>query len=435
MLAAGLGLLLAAAPSPSTALGTGAARPVGAGDGPDLAAVAATLRSGAPETAQQPAADPLVVYLMTMGPGELIEERFGHNAIWIRDTVAGTDRLYNFGMFSKDQQNFYWNFTKGRPQYWLDVWSLDATLRVYASRRRTVEVQELALTAAQKGELAANLAFNASPENRTYTYDYYLDNCSTRVRDALDRVLGGVLRRATEGVPAEGSFRFHTQRSITNNPWLYLGILAAMGPRADAPRDQWDEMFLPEKVQERVRELTVVGDDGREVPLVVREATLLAFDAWQVEPAPPDWTWPLLGVGLLLAAAVASGLLRGGWGVPGRVLAGVIAVTAMLGGALLLFLWWFTDHVMTDRNANVLLLSPLAVTVPVLLAGRGGSRRWQHLALVGSGLAVLGGVLGAANLWQDNREVAALVLPPLLAAIVVAVAVSRRRAAAPPLPR
>lgn len=434
MLAAGLGLLLAAAPF--------AARPVGASDGPGVVVAAAARESGAPRTTRQLAQspgrggdDPFVVYLMTMGPGELVEERFGHNAIWIRDTVAGIDRLYNFGMFDYDQPNFYWNFIKGRPQYWLDVWSLETTLRVYAARQRAVEVQELALTAAQKAELAANLARNANPEHRTYNYDYYLDNCSTRVRDALDRVLGGALRRATEGVPGEGSFRFHTQRSITSNPWLYLGILAAIGPRADQPRDQWDEMFLPEKVQERVRELTVTADDGREVPLVVREATLLEFDTWHVEPAPPDWTWPLLGIGLLLAGLIASGLVRGGWGVPGRVLAGVVAVAAVLGGTLLLFLWWFTDHVITDRNANVLFLSPLAVAVPVLLLGRGGALRWQRLALVAAGLGGLGGLLAATNLWQDHREVAALMVPPLLAAITVAVVVSRRRAAAPTGPR
>mgnify|MGYP002624435811 FL=1 len=199
-----------------------------------LAATPLAARQQGPSSAP---ADPLVVYLMTMGPGEAIYERFGHNAIWVRDTVAGTDRIYNFGMFDFQQENFYWNFAKGRPRYWLDTWSLEGTMRVYSATRRTVEVQELALTAAQKADLAASLAFNANPENRTYTYDYYLDNCSTRVRDALDQVLGGALRRATEGVPGEGSFRFHTQRSTTNDPWMYLGILAAMGPRADAPRD------------------------------------------------------------------------------------------------------------------------------------------------------------------------------------------------------
>lgn len=399
------------------------------------AAAPLVTRPMAAQLDNQPDGSRYQVYLMTMGPGELIEERFGHNAIWIRDTVAGTDRLYNFGMFDYNQPNFYWNFTKGRPEYWLDVWSLEGTLRVYASRQRTVEVQELALTAAQKAELAASLAENADPSNRAYRYDYYLDNCSTRVRDALDRVLGGALRASTESRSGEGSYRFHTQRSITNNPWLYLGILAAMGPRADQRLNMWDEMFLPEKVQDRVRELRVRDESGREVPLVIRESTLLQFDAWHVEPAPPNWSPRLLGIGVLMALVIATGSLRGFAGAPGRVLGGVLGVVLCLGGALLLFLALFTNHVMTDWNGNVLLFTPLAVLIPFVMAGKGGRAARVLLAAAVAGASLWGVVAFVVPAIQEAREVVALLLPPILASGGVALLISRRRAAAPSAPR
>ncbi|HRP08502.1 MAG TPA: DUF4105 domain-containing protein, partial [Gemmatimonadales bacterium] len=210
--------------------------------------VDAQASGGEPPAARQQAAD-LQVFLMTMGPGHEVWERFGHNAIWIRDTVQGLDLIYNFGMFDSFAPGFVTNFIKGRPFYWLAAFDLRTTLAQYDAARRRIEVQELALPRSARAELAYALAENARPNNREYRYDYFLDNCSTRIRDALDAALGGALRSHAEGRPAEGNFRWHTQRSISNDPLMYLGILAGLGSRVDQPIDQWAEMFLPAKVQ------------------------------------------------------------------------------------------------------------------------------------------------------------------------------------------
>jgi hypothetical protein len=381
----------------------------------------------------------LQVFLMTMGPGARIEERFGHNAIWIRDSVSGQDLIYNFGMFDWEAPNFTWNFAMGRPEYWLDAWDLDLTMRVYDRAQRQVEIQELALPDAVKADLAARLAQNALPANRAYRYDYFLDNCSTRVRDVLDAVLGGALRRHTEGVAAEGTYRWHTQRSISNNPWLYLGILAGQGMRVDAPLDQWGEMFLPAKLQERVRELRVTDALGRDVPLVRREATILPHSTHSVEPTRPDWTWPLLGIGAALALLIGSGALRGVAGAAGRATAIAWSVLLGVGGVVLAFLWFVTDHVFSGNNLNLLLFTPLAFALTwMLVRGTPGGtteRGAGPLAVFAVASVLVGGVLGLFNAEQQNRELAALMLLPSLAAFVLAVVLSRRRAAALPGPR
>lgn len=398
--------------------------------------VLAQAAEGAPRVArpqqasqQFPQQPSLQVFLMTMGPGSQVWERFGHNAIWIRDTVQGTDLIYNFGMFDFGAPGFVTNFVKGRPLYWLAAFDLRTTLAQYDAAGRWIEVQELALPQERKAELAFALAENARPDNREYRYDYFLDNCSTRIRDALDAVLGGALREHTTGRLAEGNFRWHTQRSISNDRFMYLGILAGLGPRVDQPIDQWEEMFLPAKVQERVRELRVVGEDGLEVPLVLREATLLPDDTWQVEATPPDWSLRLLAVGSVLALAILSGLIHGGIGVPGRVLAGAWGTFVALGGALLLFLWLATNHVMTAWNHNLLLLSPFAIAVPWLLVRRRGEG-WRRCALLAALLAVLGTTLAVAGVGQHNREIAALTTPATIAAVLVAVKLIPRRAGA-----
>jgi hypothetical protein len=300
--------------------------------------------------------------------------------------------------------------------------------------QRRVEVQELALNTAQKGQLAFLLAQNALPENREYRYDYFLDNCSTRVRDILDVVLGGALRRGSEGREAEGTLRWHTQRSVSNNAGLYLGILAGLGPRVDQPIDQWTEMFLPAKVQERVRELRVVDDRGLEVPLVLRETTLLDINRFAVEPTQPDWSLRLFGISILIALLIRTGAARGPAGIAGRVVTGAWGLLASLGGLVLLFLWLFTNHEMSAWNNSILLFSPLGVVLLLLLVRRRQAGWVNTLGLIYVGMVLLGASLGWTEIAQDSRELVALMTLPSLAAAWVAFDINRRRAAVPLTP-
>ena len=369
------------------------------------------------------------VYLVTMGPGETVYERYGHNAIWVRDTVDGTDIVYNYGTYdfghsATETARFVGRFAMGRPQYWLGTMTMARAVEIYTYFKRDVELQQLALPAAKRIELAQLLATNALPENRVYTYDYFLDNCSTRVRDMLNRVLDGALQEATTGVPAEGSFRFHTHRSLTNDPPMYLGILLALGPAADAPLDQWGEMFLPAKLQERMRELRVPGEDGRELPVVAREVRLLEMGVYRVEAAPPTWGGWLLLVGSAAALLILTGRAEGPAGVAGRVAATVWLSLAGIGGMVLLFLWFATNHVASAWNHNLFFLTPLAF----LMFGTVWSERKREAGGWGTRAAVLTIVLvGVGTVLaffpnyggQWNLQVAALVAPPAVASALL----------------
>lgn len=400
--------------------------------------VGLVLALAAPPAAAQGGGESLQAFLVTMGPGAAVFERFGHNAIWIRDTTTGLDLVYNYGTFDFDEPGFVGRFVFGKPRYWLALDTMEGTLRNYAYRQRDVVVQELALLPGKRAELAMRLAENILPENRTYTYDYYLDNCSTRVRDMLDVVLGGALRRATEGTAGEGTLRFHTQRSVSNDPSMYLGILAAMGPRTDAPLDQWGEMFLPAKVQERVRELTVPDSAGNAVPLVVREDTLLAMDVHAVEPTRPDWSGQLFLIGLLIGALSLTGLRPGGAGLAGRITATTWLIVSSVGGLVLLFLWLGTAHVATRGNWNVALLNPIGLLVVPLLWRRRATiapNRWE---LVVGSLYVGGlfsGLVAIVAGGQSTGEILALAFLPGLVVYSVAFLISFRRAPTPPTPR
>src|SRR5262249_27648609 len=135
--------------------------------------------------------------LVTFGPGEEVWERFGHNAILIRDRDAHIARLYNYGMFDFAQENFFLNFARGRMLYRISVSDPADDYPVYRDEGRWIVEQDLNLTAAQRTRLRDYLEWNARPQNAQYRYDYFTANCSTRVRDALDAAVDGAIKAQT----------------------------------------------------------------------------------------------------------------------------------------------------------------------------------------------------------------------------------------------
>jgi hypothetical protein len=364
----------------------------------------------------------LRVYLMTMGPGALVWERFGHNAIWIHDPATPPDTAYNYGLFDFRQENFLLRFIRGQMWYWMGGFPAEPYLRTYVRDNRSVWLQELNLTPAARLELREFLRWNERPEHRFYHYDYYDDNCSTRVRDALDRVLGGAIKSQTQGLPTGTTYRFHTQRLTANDPPIFTGLLLALGPGVDRPISAWEEMFLPLALREHARRVVVPGPGGSRVPLVAGERTLFQSTAAQPPAVPPAWLpwYLLLGAGIGGAAALL-GAAAARRSVGGRVGLGLLAmiwgVVGGLGGAVLAVLWGLTDHVMAYRNENLLQLNPLLLGLPVLVPlalsrGRAAARwaRWLSLTLVG--LSAAGFVLQALpGLDQVNGSIIALFLP------------------------
>jgi hypothetical protein len=363
----------------------------------------------------------LTVSVMTMGPGAMVWERFGHNAIWIHDPVQGTDLTYNYGLFDFRQQNFILRFVRGQMWYWMAGFPAERYLEEYKRNNRSVWVQELDLPPRARLRLQQFLAWNALPENRFYHYDYYRDNCSTRVRDAIDRVVNGALRRATAAVPVAASYRFHTQRLTANDPLIYTGLLLAGGEGVDRPLTAWEEMFLPLKLREHLRRVTIPGPDGRPVPLVKSERTIFLSTAPSPPDSPPDWLPAYLLVGstigalawLLSRGARRNAVARAGFLL---VVAGW-ALLAGLAGTVLAGLWGLTDHVMAYRNENLLQMLPLALFILPFLFGavRGSPARGRAAFAVAVTVAALSALGLVAKLlpWFDqlNGSVIALALP------------------------
>lgn len=381
--------------------------------------------SGAPTGALtgEPGSE-LTIYLVTMGQGDAIWEKFGHNAIWVHDPVAGTDVAYNWGMFDFNEADFIPRFLKGSMRYWMGAYPAEPMLAAYARMNRSVWVQELALTPAQRRELRDFLVWNAQPENAYYHYDYFRDNCSTRARDALDRVLGGRIRAAFDTVATGTSYRWHMRRLTQGALPLYTGMNLILGEPGDRPISAWEEMFLPMKLRDYVRDLRVPGPDGTLRPLVAAEREVFVAER-EPEPTAPAALEPrylLLGVVLggvlaLLARAAArgSGAARTGFATVGTLW----CLLAGFAGLIMVLTWTVTDHVFMYRNENLLQLSPLSLILVValpryVLRGRSAATAWYTTAAVAA-LAVLGLVLQLLPaFFQANGEIIALALPAQL---------------------
>ncbi|HEX2203127.1 MAG TPA: DUF4105 domain-containing protein [Longimicrobium sp.] len=378
-----------------------------------------------------PADTGLQVALVTMGQGDQVWERFGHNALWIYDPATGEDAVYNYGVFDFNSPGYWSRFMKGDWLYMLGIDGMRRTLYVYQYFNRTVEAQWLNLTPAQKLELKSFLETNARPENRDYLYDYFRDNCSTRIRDALDRVLGGRLKAATAGQPTGTTYRWHSDRLVAEDPVVQFGLAGGLGPRADRPIDEWEEMFLPFKVRDQVREIRVPGVDGRPVPLVAREEVLFQAAGRAPEAAKPParLPWYVL-IGATLAAALAFLGIRTMHSGAARFLFSALSAFWLLfsgtGGVILLALWTMTNHRIAYANENLFQLSPLALPLVLLLPSLAYGARWaakpaKALAAAVALSSLLGFVLQVLpGLDQVNGQIIALALPVNLALAWVA---------------
>jgi hypothetical protein len=361
--------------------------------------------------------DNLTVYALTFGPGDHPFFKFGHNAILIQPAnVQGL--VYNFGTFAFDSPSLIPKFLRGKFMYWLSVAGVDDTLESYASANRSILAQELDLTPAQRWNLWEALRINARPENREYLYDYFYDNCSTRVRDAIDRAVGGRVRAAGQE-PMPMTFRGHALR-MTADLWPEaVGINIGLGRSADIPLNRWDESFLPERLAELLRSAKTADATG-EKNLVKSERVL--FQAMRPpKPAqPPSWTLYFLLVGLALGSLL-FGMGRLGRVAVARVLLGCVA--SLLGlafgfiGLALVCLWAFTNHRIAHSNANIFQFAPwslglLGYGVGVAL-GWPRATKWAQFLALSAVAASLAGLLCKAwpGLSQSNGPFIVLCLP------------------------
>lgn len=364
----------------------------------------------------------LDISVLTFANGEVLWERFGHNALVVGDAATGQRLAYNWGVFDFDQPNFLTRFLTGDTRYWLAVYPADLMYAEYVAADRSARLQNLDLTNVQKAALAEFVAWQALEENRYYRYDYYLDNCSTRVRDAIDRVLGGVVATALRNVPERPTTWREQTALVTDGDWPALaGIHVALGRNADKPLTRWHEGFMPGLLADHLATVQVPTGDGNVRPLVRRDTVLFTSAR-----APLPERAPFRGFAALVLGAFLGGLVfaLGLWRAKGSRAALIILRTIATGwyliggllGTALLLAGTVTKHApYMGSNGSLFQVHPLLLVLACLAPFAAGTSRaariFAPLALLVAALSLLGFLLQLTLLAQDSGLVVAVTVP------------------------
>lgn len=316
--------------------------------------------------------------IITCTPGPDLYSLFGHTAIRFQDTVNGKylDLVYNYGTFIFDE-DFYVKFTRGKLDYVLSREKFGEFQQEYIMTGRGIYEQDLMLSQDERQKLFDLLEENAAPENRTYRYDFFYDNCATRVRDAIIRATTGNSQPDGLGYvfvpqsqlesnsrinfsyvyPQEFTFRHAIQNYLQYQPWSDFGIDLALGMPCDRVMEKNQCMFLPDSL---MRDFNYAIYQNAQ--LTARTNEILPQE---YEPANDTLFTPLIVMAIVLAVHMVFLLFiekKRKISLSSRF---IFLVTGLL-GLLIVFLWFFTDHQATKWNLNILWANPLNILLAFL---------------------------------------------------------------------
>ena len=351
------------------------------------------------------------ISILTIGPGAELYDKFGHSAFRINDPATGQDVVFNYGVYDFDTPNFYTKFAQGKLLYQLGVSYYQPFFESYVAQNRWIKEQTLNLTVSEKQAISDFLWNNAEPENKKYKYDFFFDNCATKIRDVIQKVLGNKLEFKEDHIKEELTFRELIQQNLQANSWGSLGIDIALGAVIDRKAKPIEYQFLPEYVYEGAAN-AVINRNGASESLV-KQTTVL----FENTPTPAENNFflsPLfiLGIlGLLIVFVTYRDYKRN---VRSRFLDTFLFFFTGLIGIFLLLLWFATDHTATANNYNLLWAFPISIFLIVAIAKKRVSPKLKRYILL---LLLL--LLLLTIHWLTGVQVFAIGLLPILIALAV----------------
>ena len=304
-----------------------------------------------------------LAYLLTCGPGTETYSIYGHSALRIVIPGKHTDKVYNWGVFDYETPNFAWKFAKGRLDYMLDTEIFNGFLKGYYFEKRYVYSQKINIDSKATSKLLELINENLKPENIRYRYDFFYDDCTTRIRDLLERSIGNKLI-----YPPPESGKLPTFRDLVGKyqnpyPWLKFGVDLIMGSTADKRASFRDRMFLPIDMKDELSKSVIQRYDKR-IPLLQNPEVLLDFDAPLIKKrfltSPPCVFTAIIIIILIMAALIKSRKII-------RIIDIIIYSVFSVLSILMIFFNFFTDHAQMKWNLNIIWLNPLIIVCLVML--------------------------------------------------------------------
>jgi hypothetical protein len=331
-----------------------------------------------------------VACLLTCGPGTETYSIYGHSALRIVIPEKHQDSVYNWGVFDFETPNFAWKFAKGRLDYLLAAQSLNSFLGVYLFEQRYVYSQTINLDSKEVRKLVDLINENLKPENRKYRYDFFYDDCSTRIRDLLEKAIGEKLKYPPSETGKIPTFRDMVARYQNPFPWLRFGVDLIMGSTADKKAVFRDRMFLPIDLKNGLSE-ALVNRSGKMIPLLQNPVVLVDFRTPVVKQnfftAPPFVFTSIITLILILASLIKTRKII-------RIIDIVIYSVFSILSVLMIFFNFFTDHLQMKWNLNIIWLNPFIMfCLAMLILNKPGTIWFRIVFILSAGFLILQFVL------------------------------------------
>lgn len=307
------------------------------------------------QTTKAQLSESAIISIITCGPGSEFYTTFGHSAIRICDTVQKFDAVYNYGTFDFNTPNFYWKFAKGKLNYCLSKTHYTNFLASYMYEGRYVIEQYLNLTQTEKNKIYTALENNYKPENRNYLYDFFIDNCATRIRDIINNNIIDCDLFVAHTPENSKSYRELlydcTEERLL---WWRLGIDLLLGARCDKKCNNIEQMFSPIEMKTQFDTTQLSNNRGL---LVTKKINTL----YETRTLPRKSVSPTLVFWILCIATITLTIIswKKNWHLKwlDRTLFGIVGTISIF----LIFMWFGTDHYCTKNNWNLLWASPLFI--------------------------------------------------------------------------
>lgn len=301
------------------------------------------------------------ISILTVGQGTTLNEAFGHSAFRIKDINNKLDIVYGYGEYDFDTPNFYLKFAQGKLNYLINKTKFSRFYQVYRYYNRNIKEQTLNLSQTEKQKLYNYLVNNYKPENRRYLYEFFYDNCATKIKDVTNIATNNSITFNTPNDFEDATFRTLIHGNLNRNTWGSLGIDLALGSVIDRKASPEDHMYLPKNIYSFFENATI-GQNKK--PLVKQSEIIYS----KIEtPKPSQFlSSPLfiLGVISILIIYITYNDYRKEkrttW-----LDVFLFTITGVI-GIIILLLWFATDHTGTHQNYNLL----WAFAINVLVVGQ-----------------------------------------------------------------
>ena len=334
--------------------------------------------------------DSIQISLLTCGPGEEVYSLYGHTAIRFHDLKNNQDLVVNYGMFSFSQRFFILRFVLGLTDYEMGIMPFDAFMEEYESEGRWVKEQVLNIPLQDKMKIAMAIENNYLPENKTYRYNYFYDNCTTRARDILIKNISENVE-VKDNQCVKSSYRKEIHKWNANHCWARWGNDLLLGVNADRSIDRKEQQFLPDNLSKDWKTATIKYTDGKVYPFISQEHYLINKTLSTKDSAQNSNIFnPYTLIGAIILVILLASWKKTSHPLPYKIVMFCVWLTTGLCGIIITAMI-FSQHPTVSLNFQILLLNPL--NLGMLIPALARNKKYNLIILTCLILFMLGGII------------------------------------------